>query len=106
MLSLIESIIQSSSNRVNDLFQAMSEGLSSGGSKANVKFGCALAFFRVVSLVYKNEDLYKCTMNENMENQNEDVEEKMRRFEGIKLGKNLMKSVDKIMGILEKDKKY
>ncbi len=54
MLSLIESILQSSPNRVNDLFMAMSEGLSSGGSKANVKFGCALAFFRVISLLYKN----------------------------------------------------
>ncbi len=30
----------------------------------------------------------------------------MRRFEGVKLGKNLLKTVDKIMGILEKDKKY
>jgi hypothetical protein len=73
MLSLIESILQSSSNRVSDLFQAISEGLSSSGSKANVKFGCSLTFFRVISLLYKSEDLYKCTMNENMENENEDV---------------------------------
>jgi hypothetical protein len=67
-------------SRVNDLFQAISEGLSSGGLKANVKFGCGLAFFRIVSLLYRNEDLYKCTVNENIESENEDLMEKAERF--------------------------
>ena len=30
----------------------------------------------------------------------------MQRFEGVKLGKNLMKIFEKIMSNLEKDKKY
>jgi hypothetical protein len=98
--------LQSSSNRVNDIFQAISEGLSSGGSKANVKFGCGLSFFRIVSLLYRNEDLHKCTVNENMESENEDLMEKAERFEGVKLGKNLMKVVEKIMSSLDKEKKY
>jgi hypothetical protein len=63
LLTLVEAILQSSPNRVTDLFFAISEGLSSAGSKANVKFGCALAFFRVISLLYQNEDLNACTAN-------------------------------------------
>jgi hypothetical protein len=63
LLTLIEAILQSTSNRVNDLFLAINEGLNSIGSKANVKFGCALSFFRIISLLYQNEDLHACTTN-------------------------------------------
>ena len=41
-----------------------------------------------------------------MESENEDLMEKGYRFEGVKLGKNLMKVVEKIMSSLDKEKKY
>jgi hypothetical protein len=52
MLELIDSIAPTT--RFQDLVHAIHEGLSSIGSKANVKFGCALSFFRLISLIYKN----------------------------------------------------
>lgn len=58
-----------------------------------MKFGCALTFFRVISLVHQNEDLYACTTNENIENENENLEEKFNLFTRIKFGKNQLKMI-------------
>jgi hypothetical protein len=52
MLELVDSILYTS--RLQDLIHAIHEGLSSIGSKANVKFGCSLSYFRILSLIYRN----------------------------------------------------
>lgn len=51
-MQLVDALIKT--NRTGNLFYAIGEGLASQGAKMNVKFGCALAFFRALALIFQN----------------------------------------------------
>ncbi len=52
MMELVEAVM--GTGRVGNLVYAIGEGLAAQGGKMNVRFGCALAFFRVLALVFRN----------------------------------------------------